>query len=173
MPATIDPGRKFRLDPDGFGLATDRGTAWHLAFRVLSERPDMRARLSTASGLDPATLDAIAAQSSAMRDWLAAQGYTRLHHELPLQITALDGSQINGVIDCLAEGPEGYAIIDHKSGPCPDPDTRFATYLPQLRAYAAAVEQCMPGKPVRLLGINWMNEGRLSSQRVSEPEGVT
>ena len=141
--------------------------------RVLADRPDMRARLSTASGLDPATLDAIAAQSSAMRVWLAVQGYTRLHHELPVQITAPDGSQINGVIDCLAEGPEGYAIIDHKSGPCPDPDARFATYLPQLRAYAAAVEHCMPGKPVRLLAINWMNEGRLSSHRISEPESVT
>ncbi|MDT8854872.1 UvrD-helicase domain-containing protein [Paracoccaceae bacterium Fryx2] len=168
-----DLGPRIGVARDGIGLATDRGTAWHLAFRVLSERPEMTARLSTASGLDPATLDAIAAQSSAMRDWLAAQGYTRLHHELPLQITALDGSQINGVIDCLAEGPEGYAIIDHKSGPCPDPDTRFATYLPQLRAYAAAVEHCMPGKPVRLLAINWMNEGRISSHRISEPESVT
>ena len=168
-----DLGARIGIAPDGFGLATDRGTAWHLAFRVLSERPEMTARLSAATGLDPATLNAIAAQSSAIRDWLAAQGYTRLHHELPLQITAPDGSQINGVIDCLAEGPEGYAIIDHKSGPCPDPDTRFATYLPQLRAYAAAVEHCTPGKPVRLLAINWMNEGRISSHRISEPESVT
>ena len=168
-----DLGARIGVARDGIGLATDRGTAWHLAFRVLSERPEMTARLSAATGLDSATMDAIAAQSSAVRDWLAAQGYTRLHHELPLQITAPDASQINGIIDCLAEGPEGYAIIDHKSGPCPDPDARFATYLPQLRAYADAVEHCMPGKPVRLLAINWMNEGRLSSHLISEPESVT
>ncbi len=159
-------GRRWRL-------ATDRGTAWHLAFRVLSERPDLAVRLPAATGLDPATLAANAAQLQAMRGWLAAQGYTLLLLELPLQITASDGSQVNGIIDCLAEGPEGYAIIDHKSGPCPDPDTRFANYLPQLLAYRDAVRHCLPGKPIRLLVINWMNEGRLSSQRIPEPESVS
>ena len=71
-----DLGARIGVARDGIGLATDRGTAWHLAFRVLSQRPDMTARLSAATGLDPATLNANAAQSSTIRDWLAAQGYT-------------------------------------------------------------------------------------------------
>jgi len=30
-------------------------------------------------------------------------------------------------------------IIDHKTGPAPDPEARFATYWPQLAAYADAL----------------------------------
>ena len=145
-----------------FDTATDRGTAWHLAFRTLCERPDLRDRLTEATGLDKTTLDAIAAQASAVKNWLASQGYHRLHFELPVQAVAKDGSETNAIIDCLAEADNGILILDHKSGPCPEPDARFTNYLPQLEAYAELVA-AMHEKPVKELAINWMNEGMISA----------
>jgi hypothetical protein len=92
-----------------------------------------------------------------------------LHFELPVQDIRADGSQTNAIVDCLAEGPSGYLILDHKSGPCSDPCARFATYLPQLRAYAGLVSS-RGGKPVRQLAINWMNEGVISVAKAHELE---
>ena len=103
----VDLGPRVGGSADGFALATDRGTAWHLAFRTLAQRPDLAARLGPATGLDRETLDAIAAQAAAVTAWLRAEGFPELSFELPVQITAPDGSEINGVIDCLASGPRG------------------------------------------------------------------
>lgn len=148
------------------GSATDRGTTWHLAFRVLAERPDMAGRLKAATGLTDTAITQIAAQARALTCWLADQGFETLHFELPLQETAADGSEINAIVDCLAEGPQGLFIIDHKSGPCPDPAARFVTYQPQLAAYAALVRRHWPDKPLRGVAIHWMSEGTLSRARL-------
>lgn len=142
--------------------AAERGTAWHLALRVMMQRPDLATSLPAASGLSENTLQEIAAQARALFDWLTAQGYDQMHFELPLQAVAADGSQTNAVIDCLAEGPHGLLIVDHKSGPCPDPNVRFASYHPQLMAYADLVRAQWPGKPLQGIAINWMSEGTLS-----------
>jgi ATP-dependent exoDNAse (exonuclease V) beta subunit len=69
---------------------------------------------------------------------------------------------VNAVIDCLAEGEAGFLVLDHKSGPCPDPAARFAAYLPQLSAYARLVARTWPARPVRAIAINWLNEGVVS-----------
>lgn len=142
--------------------AAERGTAWHLAFRVLAERPDLADRISAATGLPEKTIPQIAAQVEALTRWLTDQGYDRLHFELPLQEKAADGSETNAILDCLAEGPDGVLIIDHKSGPCPDPATRFASYQPQMNAYAAMVRRKWPDKPLNGVTIHWMSEGTLS-----------
>ncbi len=160
-------GHGLGVRADHFNSATERGTAWHLAFRVLCQRPNLRNRLTNSVGLDAATLDIMEAQASTVRGWLEGQGYDQLQFELPLQDVRADGSQTNAIIDCLAEGPYGLLILDHKSGPCPDPSVRFANYLPQLRAYAELLSlRCR--KPVRHLAINWMNEGVIS---VAEAHG--
>ena len=153
------------------GDATERGTAWHLAFRVLAQRPDLAAQLPSATGLTETTVQEIATQARALTDWLAAQGYAQLHFELPMQAVAPDGSEVNAIIDCLAEGPHGLLIVDHKSGPCPDPEVRFATYRPQLMAYADLVRACWPDKPLQGIAINWMSEGTLSlsNATIKEP----
>ncbi|ETD84960.1 UvrD-helicase domain-containing protein [Rhodobacter capsulatus] len=154
-------GAAVRRQRDGFDLATERGSAWHLAFRVACERPERLAEVGPATGLAPDTLAEIAAQATALRDWLLTRGFDRLHFELPLQETAPDGSEINAIIDLLAEGPEGLMIVDHKSGACPDPEARFAGYAPQLQAYAGLAARAF-GKPVLGLAVNWMNEGVVS-----------
>jgi ATP-dependent exoDNAse (exonuclease V) beta subunit len=142
--------------------ATDRGTAWHHALRVALARPDLVDRLPAATGLSPATCEQIAAQAEALKAWLEARGFDRLHVELPLQNAAPDGSETNAILDLLAEGPAGMLIVDHKSGPCPDPAARFPTYRPQLDAYAALVRARWPVKPLHGVAINWMSEGTVT-----------
>ena len=142
--------------------ATERGTAWHLAFRVFAQRPDLADRLPSATGLSEDTLAAIATQARALAAWLADQGYDRLHLELPVQEVAPDGAETNAIIDCLAEGPSGLLIVDHKSGACPDPKARFAGYMPQLMAYARLARGLWPDKRVNGLAIHWMSEGTVS-----------
>lgn len=142
--------------------ATERGTAWHLAFRALAQRPDLADRIAKATGLPDASVAQINAQVQALTAWLAEQGYDQLHFELPLQEVAADGSETNAIVDCLAEGPQGLLIVDHKSGPCPNPAARFAGYQPQLDAYAEMVRRRWPGKPVVGTAILWMSEGKLS-----------
>ncbi|TDE40847.1 UvrD-helicase domain-containing protein [Antarcticimicrobium sediminis] len=152
--------------------ATKRGTAWHLAFRVLAERPDLTDRITAATGLPEETIVQIAAQAQALTRWLADRGYDRLHFELPLQEIAAGGSETNAIVDCLAEGPHGLLIVDHKSGPCPDPATRFASYQPQLKAYADMAHRKWPDKPVTGTAILWMSEGKLSLAHASITESA-
>lgn len=152
------------------GSATERGTAWHLAFRVLAQRPDLAPRIAAATGLSDAAIAQIGAQAQALTTWLAEQGYDHLHFELPLQEIAADGSETNAIVDCLAEGPKGLLIVDHKSGPCPDPAVRFAGYQPQLAAYAGMVRRNWPDKPVTGTAILWMSEGTLSLAQASIKE---
>ncbi|MGR9202837.1 UvrD-helicase domain-containing protein [Rhizobium leguminosarum] len=145
-----------------FNSATDRGAAYHLAFRTLAERPDFAARLPAATGLSNETISAIEKQVHALRSWLANLGFNRLSFELPLQARADDGSETNAIIDLLAESDDAFAIVDHKTGPCPNPEIRFGSYLPQLEAYAGLLAARYPNKPVRFLVINWMDEGQIS-----------
>ncbi|MCF1708698.1 UvrD-helicase domain-containing protein [Tabrizicola sp. J26] len=159
---TIFLGCRVGGTPDGFSTATDRGTAWHLAFRVLSQRPDLASRLTASTGLDANTIKAIAAQAAAVTGWLGGQGFAELAFEVPIQVKDASGSEINGIIDCLASGPAGMLIVDHKSGPAPDPAARFEDYRAQLMSYAAALQGLQPDRPVLGVLINWMNEGMVT-----------
>lgn len=142
--------------------ALERGTAWHLAFRVLAERPDLVDRITAATGLPERAITQISAQAEALVQWLTDQGYDRLHFELPVQEISADSSETNAILDCLAEGSHGLLIIDHKSGPCPDPAARFASYKPQIEVYASMVRRKWPEKPLNGVAIHWMSEGTLS-----------
>ncbi|MCY1315329.1 RecBCD enzyme subunit RecB [compost metagenome] len=151
-----------RVPRQNFGSATERGSAYHLAFRVLAERPEFAPRLPAATGLSDDTIKAIVGQAAAVRTWLDGLGFTQTSFELPLQLRADDGSETNAIIDLLAESDDALAIVDHKTGPCPDPNRRFGEYLPQLKAYADLLTEHYPEKPVRFLVINWMDEGQIS-----------
>ncbi|WP_114965330.1 UvrD-helicase domain-containing protein [Alkalilacustris brevis] len=158
----IDLGTPVALDGEAPEPADLRGTAWHLALRTALARPDLQDRAGAATGLGPQTLTAIAAQADALRRWLEAKGYARLHVELPIQIEAASGAQTNAIIDLLAEGENGFLIVDHKSGGAEDLAARHATYQPQLSAYAEAVATQFPDKPVRGTAINWMRRGSVT-----------
>jgi hypothetical protein len=140
----------------------------------MHDDPDaiLTVRFAAATGLSDAAIVQIGAQASTLTTWLAEQGYDRLHFELPLQEIAADGSETNALVDCLAEGPTGLLIVEHKSGPCPDPATRFANYQPQLNAYADMVRRKWPDKPVTGTATFWMSEGTLSLAQASIKEPV-
>jgi len=111
----------------------------------------------------------ITAQAQSLRDWLITEGYTDLHFEVPVEAKDPTGSTLRGTVDLLAMGNSGVLIVDHKSGPTPDPAARFAGYLPQLRAYECALGQVFEDRPINGLAINWISEGRIS--RLTETNG--
>lgn len=169
---TVDLGAAVSAGADGFEQADLRGTAWHLAFRTAIARPDLMDRAARAGGLDTETAHAIAQQATALTSWLRSAGYTQFHTELPLQTEAADGSQVNAIIDLLAEGPDGFLILDHKSGGQGDLAQAHASYHPQLATYAEIVARCFPGKPVEGLAINWIRQGVLTLASGTPPSRI-
>ena len=159
---TVDLGTPVDAAEDGFDHAATRGTAWHLVFRTAIARPDLLDQACQAAGVETEVAKAIEAQSRAVKDWLKGMGYDRFHLELPLQIEEPSGAQTNAIIDLLAEGPDGFLIVDHKSGLADELEESFATYRPQLEAYAAVLSKQFPEKTVQGLAINWMRRGFVS-----------
>jgi len=141
--------------------ATDKGTAIHEAFRILLLRPDLKHRVGQHCRLDAGDVEALAVQAEGLRKALADLGYPQLHVEQPLEIALADGGGQMAIIDLLAEGPDGYLIVDHKSGAVADHAARFASYWPQLAAYADAVE-ALGTKPVTGVAIFWTDNGELT-----------
>ena len=141
--------------------ATDRGTAIHEAFRILLQRPDLAHRVGAHCRLDDIDVCALAIQAEALRASLAQRGYATLHVEQPVTVTLSDGTALAMIVDLIAEGPDGYVIVDHKSGAVDDPEARMATYWPQLAAYADAVKM-VGRKRVNETAIFWTDTGEMT-----------
>ena len=135
--------------------ASERGSALHKAMRVLLLRPDLRPRLSAATGFDEATLDMLHAQANSLKQWLNDEGYTQIECELPIQNREPSGAEFNGIIDLLATGDGKRLIVDHKSGA-----GSFAGYFAQLDAYRGVLaEQVQETKPD--VAIHWIDRAEL------------
>ncbi|MDE1918043.1 MAG: UvrD-helicase domain-containing protein [Sphingomonadales bacterium] len=141
--------------------ATDRGTALHEALRILLQRPDLKHRVGAHCLLGDDDVEALAGQGLALSNALAGLGYDELHVEQPVEIPLADGGIQSVIIDLIAEGPDGYLIVDHKSGPVNDHALRFASYWPQLAAYADAVV-LVGAKPVTGAAVFWTDSGELT-----------
>lgn len=146
------------LPPQAVSLvasASERGTALHKVMRVLLLRPDLRLRLSAATGFDEATLDVLQAQADALKQWLTVEGYTKIECEVPIQDREASGAEFNGIIDLLATGDGKLLIVDHKSGA-----GSFAGYFAQLDAYRGVLaEQVQKIKPD--VAIHWIDRADL------------
>ncbi|MDP4992452.1 MAG: PD-(D/E)XK nuclease family protein, partial [Marivita lacus] len=141
--------------------ASERGTALHKAMRVLLLRPDLRPRLSAATGFDEATLDLLQAQADALKKWLTAEGYTQIECEVPIQKREASGAEFNGIIDLLAAGDGKRLILDHKSG-----GGSFAGYFAQLDAYRGVLaEQVEAIKPD--VAIHWIDRATVETKDAS------
>jgi ATP-dependent exoDNAse (exonuclease V) beta subunit len=90
-----------------------------------------------------------------------------IDRELPFSTIRGDGAVVSGIIDLLVETYDGYWIIDHKSDVVEDARTAFASYWPQLSAYADAVSNVNGGRPVLGVGINWIRRGEVVLSPVS------
>jgi ATP-dependent helicase/nuclease subunit A len=142
------------------------GTFMHRCFEVLGARPELVERIPSITGLEvpPGWLAAIAAGVSRFEEWLAvafAGGVIR--REWPLLALDEHGSVVSGTADLVVETADGVWVIDHKSDQVVDPRVSFVGYLPQLEAYAQALEK--QGRVVRGVAINWMRRGEVTLQR--------
>lgn len=135
-----------------------RGTALHLAMRTCLARSDLIPALAVATGLDSETLTQVAERARSLKSWLATEGYSELHCEKPVTGPTKEGGEISGTIDLIACGPSGCLLIDHKTG---GPGDGLGSYWPQLSAYGNLMSTLMPGRPLRGLGIFWIDHGRL------------
>ena len=144
------------------GEARARGTALHLAMRVLLTRPDRADALSNATGLDAGTLAELNAQAKGLRTALAGMGLTDLHAEVPVDVAYPDGTAMRGTIDLLARSKTGAAaVIDLKSPAPDDPLGATGAHSGQLRAYADAVRAIFPDLGDPRCGVLWMGSGAL------------
>ena len=168
MPVTVTtpqvaPG--WRVEGEELTLATDKGTAIHEAMRILLQRPDLAHRVAAHCRLSNADAEALEQQAQGLTQALCEMGYPELHVEQPLEIALSDGGTLVAIIDLIAEGADGYLIVDHKSGEVEDHAGRLTTYWPQLAAYVDAVE-AIGSKPVKQVAIFWTNTGELSSMNL-------
>ncbi len=164
--AEEDGARRYAVDrvhPIGPAVATDRhldwetlGTAVHgflaadpygdaSALRLATARRII-ARAGLVGGLEPT---AVIAMSDRLRATIEARWPgARWDRELP--ITAIADAtagrrRIEGVIDLLLTVADGVIIVDHKAYPAPSLTAvvdRATAFLPQLAAYADALERC-------------------------------
>jgi ATP-dependent exoDNAse (exonuclease V) beta subunit len=150
-----------RLSGTDLAQATDKGTAVHEALRILLCRPDLKDRVSQHCRASEAEVELLAKQAQALGQTLTDLGYPRLHVEQPIEIELADGGRQSIIVDLIAEGADGFMVVDHKSGPVVDHALRFESYWPQLVAYIEAVG-AKRSKAVRGVGIFWTETGELT-----------
>ncbi|AVA13496.1 hypothetical protein [Sphingopyxis sp. MG] len=95
----------------------------------------------------------------------ATLAYPRLHVEQPIEVPLSDGGSQSIILDLIAEGPNGFMIVDHKSGAVADHELRFERYWPQLAAYIDAVDK-RGDKAVRGAAVFWTETGDLTLGQV-------
>ncbi len=136
--------------------AADRGTAIHLLLQRLSQGPgddtalwaEVRARLESEPSREDFQrwlTDARAVLSDpGLARFFRADRYARAWNEVPV---SLEGA--TGVIDRLVDDGQELWVVDYKTHTRPDPVQLAARYRAQLAAYADAVREIWPGRPVR------------------------
>ncbi|WP_273501095.1 UvrD-helicase domain-containing protein [Paracoccus sphaerophysae] len=135
-----------------------RGTALHLALRVMLTRPDRADALTAATGLDAETIGLVAQRADALRRWLTVAGFPELTCEMPVAGLSPKGAEIPGTVDLLATGPAGAMLVDHKTGGSGE---GLGPHWPQLNAYARLFRGTCPQYPVRRVAVFWVDHGRL------------
>lgn len=148
--------------------ATDKGTAIHEALRILLCRPDLRHKVQAHCRILDAEVEFLSQQADALRQALADLGYTQLHVEQPIEVPLSDGGSQSIILDLIAEGTNGFMIVDHKSGAVSDHALRFERYWPQLAAYIDAVGT-KGAKAVDGAAIFWTETGELTIGRGHQP----
>lgn len=114
--------------------------------------------MALATGLEDVTLALVAERATALKAWLADQGYTDLRAEIPVLGHTPEGAEIPGTLDLLAIGPVGAMLIDHKSG---GGGEGFGHYWPQLSSYAGLLAGLYPQHPLQGVAVFWVDHGWL------------
>jgi ATP-dependent exoDNAse (exonuclease V) beta subunit len=175
--ASVETPSELIVEAYGDGLTadvalkgTELGTLLHRCFEVLGARPDLSHKLSAATGvaLDTPAVESIAKAVVEFENWTRKRFEpSGIAREIPFSTIRSDGAVVSGIIDLLVETDDGYWIIDHKSDAVEDGRASFASYWPQLSAYADAVSNVSGGRPVLGVGINWIRRGEIVLSPVS------
>ena len=84
--------------------------------------------------------------------WLKEQyPQANIATEIPVTYHDENGTLYQGFIDMLLETPEGFVIIDHKTGGGADASALAAKHIAQLRLYKKAVEKVTGKKVLELI----------------------
>jgi len=150
------------------GLEVDgavRGELLHRWFEILAGNPGRRELLGPATGYPLAApqLDAIGQSAVAFEGWLTKKLQAReIGREVPVLALDGNGSVVAGLVDVLVKTDRGDWVVDYKSDEVDDRDTRFQTYLPQLLAYAQALNAAGDAERVQGVAIFWLHSGEVS-----------
>jgi len=158
---TIEYGRPLELAlPPGAG----RGLLIHRALELLGQGIS-QAKVRGLLDLNPTDADWIKIRKMAesFRQCLNETFQpAALHWEVPITAKNRKASVIGGTIDLLAETPDGFWIIDHKSDEPGDLEEIFDYYFPQLDCYARALSEGA-GLKVCGMAIHWACIGAIST----------
>lgn len=181
MPSSREPSEKIAtphfkmvtygkpLMPDMSVSGAEYGSIIHRCFEVLTASPDAISSLSNATGHPiPETHAPLIAEShKSLMEWLKENfSANALTSEVPFTVSLPDGSTCTGLIDLIAECPDGIWIIDHKTEQSGDHENLFRQYWPQLEMYVAALTRS--GLHVTGAGLNLVNEGKILLPENSE-----
>lgn len=160
----LAPSRMHPEEPPAFaarGKQRDRFRRGRLVHGLLERLPDVAPdareaaakKWLSARGVAATEADALAREALAViaDPAFAAAFAPGSRAEAPIVGKAPNGRQIAGVIDRLAITPHSILAVDFKTDrPAPkDPAAIPAAYVAQLAAYAAALEDALPGRPIR------------------------
>jgi ATP-dependent helicase/nuclease subunit A len=151
--------RPSAVEPEATAAARRRGTILHWMLQNLSEGEapgDTLARARRdwpgASGLDRLLTEARGViEAATLREFFDSRRFEVAHNELPL-LYERNGQAVYGVVDRVVVRAEEVVVIDYKTHAhtkAPDIPMLAASYLTQLRAYAAGVARIWPQRRVR------------------------
>jgi ATP-dependent helicase/nuclease subunit A len=105
-----------------------------------------------ASGLDRLLTEARGViEAATLREFFDSRRFEVAHNELPL-LYERNGQAVYGIVDRVVVRAEEVVVIDYKTHAhtkAPDIPMLAASYLTQLRAYAAGVARIWPQRRVR------------------------
>jgi ATP-dependent helicase/nuclease subunit A len=124
----VAPG--WRVEGEELSLAADKGTAIHEAMRILLLRPDLAHRVAAHCRLSKADVTALEQQAQGLSEGARRDGLPRIaRRTAPRNCTERWRHARTAIIDLIAEGPDGYLIVDHKSGAVDNHAERIADLL--------------------------------------------
>jgi len=151
--------------PSGlFSNAAEQGTALHHCVHTLLLRPELSEKLFSSMSIcfPEETQLAISQSVTGLRSLLDRLGIKIVGTELPIISKQSNGTVVNGLIDLLGQSSQGLFVVDHKSDLITDPVASASTYVPQLRAYVAALTELAPNTKTIAMAINWLSLGSIA-----------
>ena len=138
-----------RFDAQILGDAVHAFLGVDTGSKSIDEKLALAERLVTNWGIDKnIKFDALVAVGEELSQFVGSRfPGAEVAREWPVTYRNGDGQLMQGPIDFLAETPDGFVIVDHKTYSGTNPEKKALSYAPQLATYKEAVEAAT-GKPI-------------------------